>query len=263
MTDQTAETAETAERDDPRLTGEYVRRLAGEAVDGDGPDSAGDVILVGVVHNHPASKYRIRTVIEEQEPAVLALEAPPLTVPLYEQDAADWRTPPQHGGEMSAAVQAAATDRVVGIDGPEPRFVVRLVRNLLADGASRSTWGPVLRSLASVTERAVGCRLAAAVARASGVRLPVDDPAGHDCDWGDAAAAQANDERAQVRQARTIAETFEQPATARVRDRTRNEHMAGRLAALRRTGDVVAVVGIAHLEPIADLLTGCPSLESH
>lgn len=251
----------TAERTDPRVTGEHVRRLAGAAVDG--PDCAGDVTLVGVVHNHPASKYRVRTVIEERNPDVLALEAPPLAVPLYEHDAADWRTPPQYGGEMSTAVQAAATDHVVGIDGPDPRFVARLLRNLLADGASRSTAGPVLRSLASVTKRAVGCRLAAAVARVSGVRPAVDDPASHGCDWTDAAAAQADDERAQVRQARTIAETFEQPATARVRDRTRNEHMARRLAALRRTGDVVAVVGIAHLDPLCDLLAARPSLESH
>jgi len=38
--------------------------------------------------------------------------------------------------------------------------------------------------------------------------------------------------------------------------------MADRLAALRRTGDVVAVVGIAHLDPLPALLSARPSLES-
>ena len=238
---------------DPRLTGEYVRRLGSDdssddASDGVADDAtdAGDVTLVGVVHNHPASKHRIR--------AVLGLELPPVAVPLYDFDADDWRTPPRFGGEMSTAIQAAATDRVVGIDGPDPGFVVRLVRNLLGEGASLSTARSVLSSLAGVTKRAVGCRLAAAVARTIGVRFDVSDPAAHDCSWADPPAAQARDERAQVERARTIAETFEQPATARVRDRTRDQHMASRLSALQQEGDVVAVVGIAHLDPVCERL---------
>jgi pheromone shutdown protein TraB len=246
---------------DPRLTGEYVRRLGSDdssdnASDGVANDAtdAGDVTLVGVVHNHPASKHRIRAVLDEVDPAVLGLELPPVAVPLYDFDADDWRTPPRFGGEMSTAIQAAATDRVVGIDGPDPGFVVRLVRNLLGEDASLSTARSVLSSLAGVTKRAVGCRLAAAVARTIGVRFDVSDPAAHDCSWADPPAAQARDERAQVERARTIAETFEQPATARVRDRTRDQHMASRLSDLRQEGDVVAVVGIAHLDPVCERL---------
>ena len=65
----------------PRFTGEYVRRLGSDdsgddASDGVADDAtdAGDVTLVGVVHNHPASKHRIRTMLDEVDPAVLALE---------------------------------------------------------------------------------------------------------------------------------------------------------------------------------------------
>lgn len=233
--------------DDPRITGEHVRRLPGEG-------GTGAVTLVGVVHNHPASTYRVRAVLDAADPDAVALELPPLSIPLYEAYADDGRTPPPFGGEMSAAVQAATTDRVVGIDGPDPGFVARLSRTLVTDCASLSTASSALRSLLSATKRAVTCRLAARLARATGVRLEVDAPVGHECERADDPAAQASDERAQVRQARAIADSLEQPAATRVRDRTRNRHMACRLATLRQAGDVVAVVGIAHLGPLSERL---------
>lgn len=233
------------ERRDPRTTGEHVRRLSGEG------ETEGAVTLVGVVHNHPASAFRVRTVVEAADPDVLALELPPLAIPLYEQYADDERTPPPFGGEMSAAVQAASTDRVVGIDGPTPGFAGLLLRNLVGDGASRSTARSVLRSLAAVTRHALVCRLAGALAARTGLRLEVDSPVTHDAHWTDDPRDQAGDERAQIRRARTIEEVFEQSDTTRVRDVTREEQMANRLAAHRREGDVVAVVGVAHLDPVA------------
>jgi hypothetical protein len=39
-----------------------------------------------------------------------------MSVPLFEQYAETDRTPPVFGGEMSAAIQAAAPDTTVGID---------------------------------------------------------------------------------------------------------------------------------------------------
>jgi len=230
---------------DPRLTGEYVRRLSG---------STGEVTLVGVVHDHPASKYRVRELVETMDPEMLALELPPIAVPLYEQYADDERRPPAFGGEMSTAVQAATTDHVVGIDGPSPRFISRLLADVVTETDPRESFLPVVRSLAGVTKQAAVCRVGAAVAERTGLRLEVDPPATHDCAWTDDPDTQASDEQARVKRAQTISEMFEQPDTVRIRKQTRDRHMASRLASLREGGDIVAVVGIAHLDPIADRL---------
>lgn len=235
------------ETTDPRITGEYVRRVSDES-------HRDEVTLVGVVHNHPASKYRVRTTLGAADPDVLALELPPLAVPLYEQYADDRRTPPPFGGEMSAAIQAVTTDRIVGIDGPSSAFVVRLLRTLSTDNTSFATVQSVLRGLSSVTKRAVVCRLAATLAARTDVRLEVGSPAIHDCDRADDPQEQASDERSQIRRAQTIAKTFGQSDTARVRNVTREEHMADQLSTLRRDGNVVAVVGIAHLDPLTHRL---------
>ena len=48
---------------DPRVTGEYVRQLSG---------AHGTLTLVGVVHDHPASIYRVQHVIERVDPEILA-----------------------------------------------------------------------------------------------------------------------------------------------------------------------------------------------
>jgi len=82
----------------------------------------------------------------------------------------------------------------------------------------------------------------------AGLRLAVGPPADHGCDW--------TDERAQIRSARAIEETFAPPETVRIRSVTRNQHMARRLPALRREGSVAAVVGITHPDPLADCLDG-------
>lgn len=234
---------------DPRLRDEYVRTLPGS-------NEFDDVILIGVVHDHPASKYRVKTAVEAVDLDVLALELPPLAVPLYEEYAEDRRTPPPFGGEMSTAVQAATPDEVVGIDGPSAGFLVRLVGTLYRDGASAGTVRTVLESLGSVTRRTVLCRLAAGVSRRTGVRVEVDSPSVYDCRWGDDPRAQADDERDQVRRARAVANLFGTPDAVRVRETVREAHMADRLSSLRRNGVVAAVVGIDHLDPLAELLEG-------
>lgn len=51
---------------DPRVTGDYIRQVSGDA---------GTVTLVRVVHDHPASTYRVREVIDELDPLTERLDS--------------------------------------------------------------------------------------------------------------------------------------------------------------------------------------------
>lgn len=236
---------------DPRLRDEYVHTESGPT---------GDVTLIGVVHDHPASVYRTQAVVRERDPEVVALEAPPLAVPLYETYArnasAETRrtteTPPTFGGEMSAAAQVAAEIEasVVGIDAPTGDFLGRLVRNCWKEDASARTLRRVFSGVASVTRHALVCRTAAAVASRTGFRVEVDSPVEHDCRVSDSPKAQARDERQQATQTQSLLRAFDTPEPVRLRDDTREEHMAARLRSLRSRGSVVAVVGLDHLDGI-------------
>jgi pheromone shutdown protein TraB len=244
--DPGAETArDESPADDPRMNDEFVRTVS---------RSDGDVTLVGVVHDHPASVHRVRAVVRERDPAVVALESPPLAVPLYETYARDSRTPPAFGGEMSAAARAAAeTDaEVVGIDAPTPGFFARLVRNCRSAGASLGTLRQVAAGVASVSRHALTCRVAAAVADRTALRVEVDDPVAHDCSRSDPPAVQASDERAQARRSQSLLRAFDPPRPIRLRDETREECMADELRSLRERGETVAVVGLDHLDGVAE-----------
>jgi pheromone shutdown protein TraB len=232
-------------RSDPRLSPEYVERIRSDD---------GDVVLVGTVHDHPASAYRARTVVERESPTVLALEAPPLSVPLFEHHAATERTPPRFGGEMSAAIQAADTDHVVGIDGPTASFLGRLLRRLWRERASLETIRTTGQALTGATRAALRARLAATLVTLTTFRVAVDTPTVYDTDRDDDPDRQAADERDRVRTATTMLSAFEPPPAAIVRTSTREQYMADRLAALRETGDVVAIVGMAHLDGVVSRL---------
>jgi len=229
--------------DDPRFETRYVERFEDT---GDG----GAVTLLGVVHDHPASVYRVRRVVERVDPDVLALELPPLAVPLYEAYAAEAASPPAHGGELSAAVRAAETDDVVGIDGPSMGFVRQLAGRLARERASRTTVSRSLRSLASITKTAVACRAAATVTRYTPLTVAVGSATPHETTRADPAAEQAADERRQIRTARAVMDAFETSPTSRYRSESRERHMADRLEAVRTRGDVVAVVGAGHFDPL-------------
>ena len=238
--------------DDPRFDDTYVERCSD-------PAAGHDVTLVGVVHDHPASKYRVRTVLADVDPDTLALELPPISVGLFEQYATDERTPPPFGGEMSAAIQAARTDAVVGIDGPSTGFLAQMARRLLAERPSVPIVRKVIGSVSAVSKHALVCRVAAGLAARTTVRLEVDSPVVHDCDWGDDPADQADDERRQIRQSKALMSALGPSSASRAsefRNATREEHMADRLSDLRGDGDVVAVVGMDHLEPLTELLSG-------
>lgn len=242
---QTPEDLSMLDEDDPRTTGEHVRRFPGTGDDG-------DVTLVGVVHDHPASKYRIRSVTDAIDPAILALELPPLAVPLFERYADDADTPPAAGGEMSAAIQAASPDTVVGIDGPTPAFLRRLVGDVYRSDVGLSTVWRLCSGLASVTRHAIACRFAATVDASTTLRSSVDSTVDHDCTWSDPHNQQATDERVQIRRARSVQNVFGESAAVRLRDSAREAHMADRLSSLRRQGTVVAIVGVGHLDPLAE-----------
>lgn len=228
---------------DPRLTGDFVRRLPASG--------SADVVLVGVVHDHPASTYRVSSVVEDAEPDVLALELPPVAVPLFERYAEDGRTPPALGGEMSTAIQAAGDAEVVGIDGPSLAFAKRLLRHCYRDGASVSDVRSAMEGLWSATKHAVACRLAAATATWTGLHVEVAAPVDHGCRWHDDPGTQAADERRQVRRARAVASAFGLADAVRYRKDAREGHMADRLSEVRGDGTTVAVVGIDHLDPLA------------
>lgn len=232
--------------DDPRLSGEHVRTVSG---------SNGTVTLAGVVHDHPASKYRVQAIVADQNPDILALELPPVALPLFEQYARDDRTPPVFGGEMSAAIQAVSDGRVVGIDGPTVGFVGRLGRTLYRNGSSLETTRRVAEGLLSATKQALTCRAASHLAAVTDVRLEVDSPLTYETSWDDDPERQAIDERMHLDRARSVLDVFEPPRAMHIRDTTREAHMADELDALREEGDVVAVVGRDHLDQITTLLS--------
>ena len=232
-----------AHHDDPRLTGDHLRSI---------DTRTGTVTLVGVVHDHPASVFRVRSAVADRVPDVLALELPPLSVPLFERYAEDTRAPPAFGGEASAAIQAAVTDRVVGIDGPNLPFLRGLAAALYREGGSLETVRGVLDGLASVTKNALRCRFAASIASLTSVRLEVDSPVTYAIGPGDSPERQAENERRQIARARAVMDTFEPSRATTFGDDVREAHMIDRLADLRGEGDVVAVVGRHHLDPVAE-----------
>jgi len=235
---------------DPRVTGEYLRQIQGDD---------GSVTLVGVVHDHPASTYRVQTVIEELEPSVLALELPPISIPLFEEYAATNRNPPVFGGEMSAAIQAAAPDTAIGIDRPTGGFCQQLGREMLKERPPAETARIVFSNTLSTTKHAVLCRIAAILATRTSIRLEVDSPTTYDIDWTDSPEEQAQHEQDQVRRSRSFMNAFgtaNRTRASQLEDTAREADMASRLSVLSKQEDVVAVVGIDHLDPLAARLEG-------
>lgn len=218
---------------------EYVRSLS-------------DLTLVGVVHDHPASVARVRSVIERTEHATLALELPPLAIGLFEEYAVDPRDVPAFGGEMSAAIRASDAN-VVGIDGPSRRFYRGLVRHAVRDRPGREELSRLLSATIRATRHALLCRTAGALVRRTSIRLEVGSPQTYDCTPADPLAVQAEDERAQVSRARSVLQAFTPPDLA-CRDAVREDCMARSIADAREAGPVVAVVGIDHLDGLGSRL---------
>jgi pheromone shutdown protein TraB len=234
--------------DDPRIDDDHVRVVSGTG-------GRGDVLIVGVVHDHPASVYRARRVVSVVDPAVLALELPQLAVRLFRRYAAEEKRPPRSGGEMSAAVQAA-TGRVVGIDAPSTGFAVDLAGRLRREVDSVRTVRRVLGETARLTTHAMAT-YAAGVTGVEALTSPWRD--GFDTfETERSPEQQAAHERRHRSRGRLLSSAFEAPTHVRLLDEVRENVMARRIAALAVEGDVVAVVGHQHLEPLADRLVDGP-----
>ena len=265
--------------DDPRLSTATYRVVSGGADRTDGVTSGategatgaghGTVVLVGVVHDHPASVFRARTAVEAVDPAVVAVELPDLALPLFEHgtetDGEERAATDGEGGretvetdggeqrfgdEMSAALWAADGE-TVGIDGIDAGFLSGLAGTLRAEDASAATVRRTARSVAGIGRRALACRVAAVTDR-GGPTTRADGPADFDCTTADDPATQAADERRHRSRSRSLLAAIERPHADRVLDATREAAMVRRLASLRRSGDVVAVVGFDHLDAVAD-----------
>ncbi|MFC3959003.1 hypothetical protein [Halovivax cerinus] len=231
--------------DDPRISAPFYRHCPGDD---------GDVLLLGVVHDHPASVGRVETVLDTLEPTTVALELPSAAIPLYRAYATrlDEHDHPRTGGEMSAAIAATDAD-VAGIDAPSWSFLRRLVTRLVADRVPLSTVRRVLSSVGGATRTALACRLAATMSDPSSRCVGVTDTVDYDVAVDDPPATQAAHERSHVSGVTALLRATETDPK-RYRDETREACMADHLDALRADGDVVAVVGVDHLDPLADAL---------
>lgn len=231
---------------DPRLE-QYVRRHSA----GDG---RGDVLLIGVAHDHPASVARVAHILDAVEPDALALELPSLAIPLFRQYAADEYVPPRLGGEMSTAIQRAGDVRIVGIDGPNAAYFRRLVQRVVAERISTDDFREVVGDVARGTGQALACRVGAVIARLTPVTPKVYTHISYDCASFDSPSTQARHERDHVAQRQAFLRVVELPRSTTLIDEVREETMATRLSDLRSTGDVVAVIGIEHLDELSTRL---------
>lgn len=252
--ERVATRADRCGRADPRLTDEYVRRIEGAGV--------GDVLVLGVVHDHPASSYRVAELVGAYGPDVLALEVAPLALPWFERRAGEIDREAGRAGavastcEVSAALAAAPGARAVGVDGFDAAFLATLLRNLRAEGPTLSTVRAVARGVTAVAKHAIECRLAALADRYTDRQPSVADPVQHGCEVTDPPECQAADERRQASTTLALLRAAERPAPVAVRDETREACMVNRIERLRREGDVAAVVGLGHLDAVAGGLDG-------
>ncbi|TMT87735.1 hypothetical protein E2L06_14510 [Haloterrigena sp. H1] len=237
--------------DDPRITAQFYRRL---------PDPSGDLVVVGVVHDHPASIARVERVLERIDPATLALELPPVALPLYRiygrTGDADESTPPRFGGEMSAAIRAASDAEAVGIDAPNWSFLRRLVTRLVADRVSPATARRVLSSVGNATRDALTYRIAATLTHATSMTVVPGDAVEYDVDHENSPDRQAAHERAHVAGVQALLGSVDTDGTTLAyRDETRERCMIERLEEIRsEPGTAVAVVGVDHLDRLAAAL---------
>jgi pheromone shutdown protein TraB len=248
------------ESEDPRLHDRYVRQLPATG-------DRGAVVLVGAIHDHPASRFRAATVVSRVAPAVVALELSPLAIPLYRQYATEATGEGDAestaglaaggdagGGEMTAAIRAAGDARVVGIDAPTPAFLRAFADRVRGPDVPADVALAAARDGLDITTHALACRTAAALRSHTPFRPSVETAIEHESTATDSAAAQASNEAAQASRSRALLDAFETPAGRELLDDVREQSMSARLRELRAEGPVVAIVGYAHLEPLHERL---------
>ena len=222
---------------DPRISRESLRWI-----DTGGPP----VLLVGVVHDHPASEYRVSAIVEAIAPETVALELPDLVVSAADgahQSAAV-------GGEMAAAIAAAGASSVVGIDVPGRRTGRAFVAELRARRPALRTILRTGRSIARMAAHAVASRLAQSGIPGESLIATLDRGQEYDLPRDAPPSIQADHEVAHRRRSTTLLRTFEPPPATSMLDAVRERYMAARLESIREDGPVVAVVGCGHLDGI-------------
>lgn len=219
---------------DPRISHESLR-----LIDTDGPP----VLLVGVVHDHPASEFRVSAIVEAIAPETVALELPEFVVSTAGGDDAS----PAVGGEMAAAIEASDSQTVVGIDVPGRRTVRTLVAELRARRPAPRTIVRTGRSIARMTAHAVASRLTQAGIPLSSMST-LDRRQEYDLSEDASPVAQADHEATHRNRSTTLLRTFEPPPATSMLDAVRERYMADRLESIRADGPVVAVVGCGHLD---------------
>jgi hypothetical protein len=238
-----------ADDPDPRVDDGFVRCVPGD-------DTRGSVLLVGVVHDHPASVFRVAHVFESVAADVVALELPPLAMPLFRAYARDGRHPPRFGGEMSATIQAAEGVRTVGIDAPSATYFDALVDRFVRDPPDAKTAKSAARDLLSALGQAITCRLVAPIAKHTPFTPRVYTDLEYDVSLLDTASEQADHETAHLARRRALFDAIEAPTETALIDELRELAMIDRLRDLRAGGsDVIAVIGMEHLDPVASGLS--------
>ena len=228
--------------DDPRIDERYIRCI-------DPTDNLGAVLLLGVVHDHPASEYRVRRVLEHLQPDILALELPPLAVSLFSLYADDPEVPPQLGGEMSTAIQGSDAD-VIGIDAPNWRYL-KLLFNRWRTGSVGSDVGrPLLRDIVRSSVHSIVTLIGAYIGSITPYRLRLYSPIRYEISPFDPAEDQAHHEGSHIEKREAFLNAIEMPPVINIIDELREEAMIDRLNELRRTGTLVGVIGMEHLAPV-------------
>ncbi len=229
--------------DDPRIDEEFLRCVPGT-------DRLAPVLLVGVVHDHPASVFRVSRILETIAPETLAVELPPLAVGLFRLYANDEYVPPRLGGEMSAAIRAAPPVPIKGIDAPNREYLRSLFESLSAERIPSDVVWTALWDLASSSAHAIACRLGALVGSITPLRLRLYTHIEYESSLLDSPAVQAAHESEHIAQRQAFLRAIRTPRSLRVIDAAREDGMATRLHDLRVDGSVVAVVGMEHLDGI-------------
>ena len=227
---------------DPRIDEEYLRLIHG-------PDAP--VVLVGVVHDHPASIHRVEAIIEELSPSTVAIELPAILVPAFEAAHETWD---DVGGEMAIAIAAAGSTPVVGIDVPSLGTVRALATELRNRDVESRTALRTIRETRRITTHAVLGRLAHEGVPWLPTAADLEFGQEYDLPADATPEAQAAHEATHLRRSTTLLRTFEPPAATRFMDVVRERHMSERLDALRADGPVVGVVGYGHLDGIEETL---------
>ncbi|WP_324760513.1 hypothetical protein [Haloarcula montana] len=222
---------------DPRIDHESLRWI-----DTDGSP----LLLVGVVHDHPASEYRVSALVEAVDPETVALELPELVVSADSRDHAAAAV----GGEMAAAIAASGATPVVGIDLPGRQTVRTLVAELREQQPALRTVLRTGRSIVRMGGHAVASRLVQAGVPGLSSIATLDRTQKYDLQRDASPSAQAEHEAAHRHRSTTLLRAFEPPPSTSVLDAVRERYMAARLESIREDGLVVAVVGYSHLDRI-------------